>query len=397
MVLALVLGGGTVQALWTDRILELALIPALLIGLVGINDSRWSNAAKALAFGTLVLFAIQFLPIGRQWPNSIAPVAEGLFLTTAADRTFESLLFFVPVLGFALFLSQFSDQEHERLLRFIVVGLLINLVVGALQLSASDGDAASDTFLPYALRAGVFANQNHFSTLVFCTIPIVAYFFLFRQKRPLIFAGLLVSMLTYLLAVGSRAGMGLSLCIATVSVLTFAPRYPLRRFRFIFIFGIAVLAAAALALQPELFTLEGTSRGNILATTIRALSDHWLVGTGIGSFQNIYPTYESVSDITGNYVNHAHNEYAEIALETGIAGLALVTAFFVLLLKGSTQTRMATAFALGMVAIAAHSLVDYPLRTMGIAMLFAFFASHVLVHRGPTQLRARTKTPASET
>lgn len=388
IVLALILGGGTAQGLWTDRILEVALIPALIIGFGGISESRWSSAAKALAVAVLVLFAVQFLPLGRQWPSG-APVAEGTFLTVAADRTFESLLFFASALGFSLFVSRFPDQEQERLLRFVIVGLLINLGVGALQLSASNSGVGSAELLPYDLRAGVFANPNHFSTLVFSVIPVLAYFFLYRQKRPALFALVLAPMLIYQFAVGSEAGMGLSIAIAAISLLLFSDKLSKR----LVMFATALAGIVALVVSVQFLGLGVDEvRAMIWRTTSGAIADHWLVGTGIGSFVNVYPFYEDPAQITSEYINHAHNDYLEIILETGIFGILLVLFFVVVASSGAGRTTLAKSFFVATLAILIHSLVDYPLRTMAISILLGYFASHLLAADGRPPQSGRTRT-----
>lgn len=377
IVLALILGGGTEQGLWTDRILEIALLPALFLGLSRIDESRWSIAAKVLVLAVLVLFAVQFIPIGRPWPNSTEAVANGLFLTAAADRTLESLLFFVPVLGFALFLSQFPSPEQERLLRFVVVGLLINLGIGAFQLSASDG-GSTDTLLPYALRAGVFANENHFSTLVVAAIPLLAYFFLHRTDRPAIFAGLVGLLLVYLFAIGSRAGMAMSLIITGIVVVMFSRLLSGRVIRATVVAALVIVGAGFALIQPDLLAIAGDMRGAIFTSTLEAIRDHWVIGTGIGSFVNVYPIYEDPTHLLNTYINHAHNDYLELLLEAGFFSLILVLAFLLLVAHRARSSTMSMAFSLSIAAIAVHSMVDYPLRTMAISILMAYLAANVL-------------------
>ncbi len=172
--------------------------------------------------------------------------------------------------------------------------------------------------------------------------------------------------------------MGLSLVVAAVSLLLFWK--PLRKRRTTRLaLGLLVAAATILvALQPQLFDLGDTARSTILKTTWRAFQDFWILGSGMGSFENVYPAYEGRILIQREYINHAHNDYMEIALETGVAGILLMVAFAALIVHGSRRTTMATAFAVSILAIAAHSTVDYPLRTMAIAVLFALLSAHVL-------------------
>jgi O-antigen ligase len=102
------------------------------------------------------------------------------------------------------------------------------------------------------------------------------------------------------------------------------------------------------------------------------------VGTGLGSFQQIYRTYEDPADASRQFVNHAHNDWAELALELSLPGLLLALIFMLWWgrraaaawtgdFSGAALAR-AAAVAIGVVLF--HSLVDYPLRTSAIAALF---------------------------
>lgn len=380
IVLGLILGGGTMQGLWSDRVIQVALIPATLLGLGQLDESRWGNSAKLLAVLIVILCAAQFLPIGRPWPDPTDPAVTSALLTMAAGRSLESALHVIPLLGFALFVSRFNDIQREQLIRFFVLGLLVNLGVGSFQLSASGPAAYATTFLPFEIRAGLFTNQNHFSTLVFSLIPMLGYFYLARDNRPLAFVILLAISMLYLFAVGSGAGMGISLVLATMSFALFSPRPRSRRLRYL-LMAMALLASAAiLLLVGGSAALNDQTRLQIAGTTLQAIGDHWLIGTGIGSFENVYGIYQDPASVTNLYVNHAHNDYLEIILETGIAGLILLVAFFALVF-GSPNSAFRSACKLAILAIAVHSLVDYPLRTFGIGVLFAFLAACVLQRR----------------
>jgi O-antigen ligase len=56
--------------------------------------------------------------------------------------------------------------------------------------------------------------------------------------------------------------------------------------------------------------------------SLRILRDHPWMGTGLGSFRDVYPRYQSfASDVVSTY---AHNDYAQALAEAGLAGGALV-------------------------------------------------------------------------
>jgi O-antigen ligase len=120
------------------------------------------------------------------------------------------------------------------------------------------------------------------------------------------------------------------------------------------------------------------SRADILATTTRAAGDFMPFGSGLGSFRSVYPLYEHTDQVTDTYVVHAHNDYAEVALELGLAGIILILLFLAWWIvavwrvwRTAEAGPFARAAAIASAAILFHSLVDFPLRTAAISACFA--------------------------
>ena len=64
----------------------------------------------------------------------------------------------------------------------------------------------------------------------------------------------------------------------------------------------------------------------MLADTLHVFRDHLLLGTGLGTLETVYPRYQSV--FPDRIVEHAHNDFAELLAETGLAGMALALVGF---------------------------------------------------------------------
>jgi O-antigen ligase len=71
------------------------------------------------------------------------------------------------------------------------------------------------------------------------------------------------------------------------------------------------------ATYKKLETSEGR-RVEMLHDSLHIFSDHRVLGTGLGTLQEVFPLYESHYD--GLVVNHSHNDYAETLAETGAIG-----------------------------------------------------------------------------
>ena len=183
---------------------------------------------------------------------------------------------------------------------------------------------------------------------------------------------------------GSLAALLLGFPVLAASVAMFLPQR--RRLRFP-IAAVALISVGAMAavymspLQDRLPVSSSTSfesRQKFWSNSVSAIGDHWLLGSGIGTFRDIYPRYEDHSAVTRTFVNHAHNDYLEIALESGIPGILLLIAFFAwwirrasAIWRSATADRFAQAATIASAAILVHSFVDYPLRTAALSAIFA--------------------------
>ncbi len=113
--------------------------------------------------------------------------------------------------------------------------------------------------------------------------------------------------------------------------------------------------------------------------TLRTFAASPAFGCGFGSFQHVFPKFQSPSIQIGRWL-HAHNEYAQLLAEGGIVGALLALLAGVLFIRTvrtqfSEATNGARLFAggltVGLVAIALHSFVDYSLHKPANAFLLA--------------------------
>jgi len=121
------------------------------------------------------------------------------------------------------------------------------------------------------------------------------------------------------------------------------------------------------------------SRQEILRVSTRATTDFMPWGSGLGSFSRIYAVYEDHDRLDPTTsVNHVHNDYVELALETGVPGLIVLALFLLWWFRSAWRAwtapepdPYARAAAIASLAILIHSAVDFPLRTAAIGACFA--------------------------
>jgi O-antigen ligase len=124
--------------------------------------------------------------------------------------------------------------------------------------------------------------------------------------------------------------------------------------------------------------------------TFRLFLDHPLIGTGLGTFEMVFPPYDSLYD--GRIVNHAHNDYLETLAETGVVGGLCCFWFLAVILRQSLKGlgELGSSFGSsmnlsGLVACCGflvHSLVDFNLHVTANALLF-LVSAHMAAVRLP--------------
>jgi O-antigen ligase len=132
-------------------------------------------------------------------------------------------------------------------------------------------------------------------------------------------------------------------------------------------------------------------------SVVAMIGDYFPVGSGLGSFTQVYNVVEPRALLDFTFFNHAHNDYLELLSTGGLpallmliyaAGLVLCRVYQMATHRGSSPGGMLLA-QLGIILImllALASIADYPLRTPTLSALFtlaALWAAHPL--RSATQ------------
>ncbi len=121
---------------------------------------------------------------------------------------------------------------------------------------------------------------------------------------------------------------------------------------------------------------------------------YWPVGSGIGTFDDVFQIDESLENMATRRAGRAHNDYLEVAIEGGAAALALVVAWLAALAWLAWRARAARgrwiAWSGGaiLLVIALQSITDYPLRNLSMLGL-AGFALLLLVKFGGSSASRR--------
>ncbi|MEM9571902.1 MAG: O-antigen ligase family protein [Pseudomonadota bacterium] len=325
------------------------------------------------------------------------------------EATLVSLGYLLPPMFVLLLSARIGLRELRPILPWFVVGLAFSsIVLGLAQVIAgSDSALYFYEFTSGELPVGFFSNVNHQATLMLISLPFCGYLLadLVRNwemkdsnvAAAIVLVGAMFCVLIGLFAAGSVAGYILLVPVTALTLLAMRKTGKGVSALWVQIGALVLLSLTALivATSPVLenlgvtsFSNEEGSRFYMWTITLEAIRDHWLFGSGWGTYESVIPGYEDPNAVTASFVAKAHNDYLQIIMEGGVFGLGLV--LFSLFWIGREFSRLwsnatlATSVSLrkfvliSIFVVILHSLVDYPLRTPGIAAVLSLCVAIVM-------------------
>lgn len=417
LVCALILGGGSFQFPAQRAVVEL--VGAGVLGILmwrgwrGPTD-RWTVALMALVIAVLLLGLAQLAPLpaavwqslpNRALPSDIATATgagnAAMPLSLTPDATVRALLCLIAPIAMLAATLACTASERRRLFGWAIGLAIFSAVLGLLQ--AVSGPAGPYIYATAhdGTAVGVFANHNHHADLLLIGMLLLAIARSPARIRPglwpLLAGGILALLAVAIVATMSRIGVALLVPTLALCAALMAPPTILRdrRARAVCAAGAALLAGAVALLvrNPvvmrtlDRFDTDTDDRFMFWPSVVRAVELYFPAGSGIGSFIPVFKGVEPLTIVNRRYVVHAHSDYLEIALETGLAGIVLLTIFAVVLAIGVVRAwrqperigprRRTIATTASILVILLHSLADYPLRTIALASVFAMLVANL--------------------
>jgi O-antigen ligase len=316
-----VLAHGAVEP-WSEAVLEIGAAILLLV---------W--AWKALTDSELKLVWNPLLwPLLAFWLVAAFQLAVGI--TTVPFLTRIELLKYSALLAlFFLFVQSHRTRTHWRNFVWFLLSLGFAVSLFAImQHFTFNGKLYWVRELQYGgIPFGPYVNRNHFAGLMELLIPPgLAIQVLGAERRDQLPLMALFTLLPIGALFLSASRGGIISLVAEVGFLAIliAAR---RREKKVLVAAALIFTLAAIlvswlgigaaldrfAAYKKLETSEGR-RVEMLHDSLRIFQDHRILGTGLGTLQEVFPLYETVYD--GLVVNHSHNDYAEALAETGLVG-----------------------------------------------------------------------------
>lgn len=406
---ALVLGGGGVGAPLLNLGVQLFAVAVLAVHCLrpSIAPASPDRAFKVLMVMTLALPIAQVVPLpSGLW--SILPgrdlIAESLAViggvgvwapvSVSPLRTLLAATALLPALAVIITITRLPTSAHSAAKVLTLVAALgaATVLAGAAQLAVAN---AHFNIYPGAFGFqlyGFFANHNSAGLALVCALcAVIGLIGLPAASLAGRWAGagLAATLAIGVLLTQSRSS-ALLLAIPAVQALAVFGRGLAGRTKLVVIAALAGVgvstvwvltmpeSAGRLGQVAQHYRTSGFDRHDIWADAWASATRFWPIGSGIGTFDTVFQVDESLETLIAPRAGRAHDEYLELAIEAGIAGVALATAWLVWLVVAMRKTRWpreAMAVRGACAAIVAcfliQALVDYPFRSQALACIAA--------------------------
>lgn len=366
---------------------------------------------KALIAGGLAVYALVLAQLVPLPPNVWAAIpghavyaeiadAGGAVtwrpLSLTPDLTRNALFALLPATAAGLAMCYLGFRDSARLVEAIVAVGLASAVLGLMQVAAGNDALRLYHATSEGAPVGLFANRNHQAALLACTLPLAAGVLGIRLRRrgngrllwPLTLA-IAILLLIALALTGSRMGLALgALGLAGSAWTLHAAGVRLSRRHAVVALGGAALLAIVVVATARGGAVERLAAADPLADTrvamlpvlLRTAASFLPFGAGFGAFDDVYRQFEPDTLLSTIYMNQAHDEPLQLAIEGGMPAIVLLGVFgwwwarragrVIAPAPPSSHRAMGIAVLAAGGILMASSLVDYPLRTPLLGAVF---------------------------
>lgn len=403
---------GTVE-MWSITAMQLlvALIMLLWIYKLTKNKDKVSvfSPAGISVFIFIGLIIIQLIPLNKGVIGLLSTntyhlyeeILSGIGGWSSASISVNSNASYVDLLKVIAYAMIFfiiinNIRSENRIKKIFNVIILIGFIIAVFAIIQKLSYNGKIFWLRKLTRGGSpfgpFVNRDHYAGYMGMIVPIaLCKLFTIKQIEKRMLLGFCsVIMISSLILSLSRGGVLFFMAgVIFLSVMLFLVRKSDRK-KLIYLLGIiftVFLFVFWLGVAPvidRLSTLAAKEKDYFPArmptwrATVELIKDYPVTGTGIGTFEYVFPKYRT-PDIKKRF-RHAHNDYIQLLAEMGIPGVIVVSFFFTVCigmfvrrLKNNARKEIVYYQIGGITScmiMLLHSFFDFNLRIPSNALLF---------------------------
>ena len=365
MLLAAILGFG-ILTLWVPGRWALSVFQIALLALAAVRIIQ----KRPVSFP----FVAWMLAAAAGWSGLQVAAGWSVDGVTTLDATLNWL---TNLAAFALAVDLYRNAEsRERFLRAALIFTGVLAVVSIFTFLTSPAGKAFWIFDTGSESAtlGPFVYKNQYAAFIEAILPLAIVGVIRDRRRWVLHALMVATLFGSVVTGGSR--MGSILCLAEILVI------PAIAFGRGMISG-NVLARALLGSVAAVVIMTGvvgweklwkrlqepnpySLREDLVLSSISMLRDRPFTGFGMGTWPEAYPGYARFDD--GSFVNQAHNDWVQWAVEGGLPFLALMLA----IAAWSVLPAVRSLWGVGILSVWVHALLDYPMQQRPALAAFFF-------------------------
>jgi O-antigen ligase len=378
-----------------------SIIQVVPLGLDQLNDPSWRRADELLGLGVLPRISSR---------AEIPPLAAGHFLLFVTSF----------ISGFCIGTSR---RNSDKVIWFAQYSILLYAAYGVVALILTPNMVLWAPKLAYhGSLTGTFINHNTaatffgigailwscfaFSSLQSFPFSSIRLVLLTQSNEPLAFkiiarsAGALACFFALLLT-GSRGGLVCScLGLLVAIILMIANRQKPRFWHILVSGGMALAVTLALLSRMGRIGSEGLfdeGRFSVYGFCLQAIRQRPLLGAGIGTFGDLFPSLRPSDFYSWGVWDYAHSTILEIAVEMGIPVAAMVViaalASLIVLARGAVKSEGRSRRSLAAIAGIAvlsylHSMIDFSMQIPGYFIVFSILLGCGLSRATSTEIGA---------
>ncbi len=392
----------------------------------------------------MLLPLVSLLPVQWQWwlqlPGraGFAPIYENIGFNAAehpisiVPHLSEAALWALipPLAVFAGTINQ--PRSHIMKLLYLMLAMAaFQSLLSLMQFGGGLGNALLiDNEYHMKVAAGTYLNRDHLAGFLEMVFPVILallaatvgkhhfdahkgsrwrkrmdFLTTLKGHQASVYGILAVLVILALVFTRSRAGVGLTMIGLLLVLMIFARRLgggsTLGTYGSILAVIMVLTIEIGLAPILDRFSVDPVEdlRFTIYSTALKGVLDFMPLGSGAGTFPDVYPYYQP-SDL-GLFINRAHNDYLEWIFNAGLPALVLIVLGFAMVALGwyrlwipgkwRTFRYVQAGAGVGVLLMLLHTLVDFNLHKPANAIYFAFLLA-VFFKRNTEEVDVKAKT-----